>query len=224
MSDLARLILLQDVLTLALVAHACWALRLVFGKALISRWIVLAPVATLLWGALWSYVPALGAMRLAPPPLGQAGVILIALIGLSALWLGPHVRHRTGQFDPTPLLGMAVWRMVFGMSVLAVGVAGGLPASFYWSVGLGDILVGLVGGALLLKRRPATPSQFRLWNLLGLADLSHVLVLGAITLIPFFTANAHVPFVNLLPLTGVPLLLSLHILALRYRPRRAAIV
>lgn len=224
MSDLTRLILLQDVLTVALVVHACWALRRAFGVGYLSQAIVAAPLIALAWGALWSYVPALSAMRLAPPPLGQAGVIMITLVGMTALWLSPHVQRRVGNFDPTPLLGMTVWRMVFGMSVLAVGVAGGLPPGFFWSVGLGDILVGLIGFGLMAQGASVTHRQFVFWNLIGLADLSHVLILGAVTLIPFFLATPDLPFVNLLPLAGVPLLLSLHILGLRYRRQRLDLV
>ena len=220
MGDLAHLILLQDVLTVVLVAHVCWVLRRAFGIGNLSQAIVAAPLIALAWGALWSYVPALSAMRLAPPPLGQAGVIVLTLVGMTILWLSPHVKKRVGNFDPSPLLGMAVWRMVFGMSVLAVGVAGGLPPSFFWSVGLGDIFVGLVGFGLMVRGAPVTHRQFVFWNLIGLVDLSHVLLLGAITLIPFFNANPELPFVNLLPLVGVPLLLSLHILGLRYPRHR----
>jgi hypothetical protein len=85
---------------------------------------------------------------------------------------------------------------------------------------LGDLTVGLIGCALLLRVQPVDRRAFAAWNLLGMADLSHVLILGAITLVPFFTANPDLPFVNLLPLTGMTLLLSLHILGLRYRRAR----
>lgn len=220
MTDLARLILLQDVLTVVMVGHVVWALRHVFGKPSVSLAILLMPLVLLAWGAAWSYVPTLSALRLAPPPLGQAGAILAALAALIAFWLGPHVQRRAACFADHPLLAMAVWRMVFGMSVLAVGVAGGLPATFFWSVGLGDLAVGLIGCALLLRGQPVDRRAFIVWNLLGLADLSHVLILGAITLGPFFAANPDLPFVNLLPMAGVPLLLSLHVLGLRYRRGR----
>jgi hypothetical protein len=218
-TDLARLILLQDLLTVVMVGHVCWTLRRVFGPGHVSAAILLIPLAALLWGALWSYVPALSAMRLAPPPLGQAGMILVLVAGLCAFWLVPHVRQRAIAFDHGALLGMAVWRAVFGMSILAVGAAGGLPPGFFWSVGLGDLAVGLLGCGLLLQGHPVNRRLFTAWNLIGLADLTHVLVLGTITLVPFFDANPHLPFVNLLPLTGVPLLISLHVLGLRYRRR-----
>jgi hypothetical protein len=216
MSDLDSLILLQDVLTVVLVAHVVWTLRNVFGRGNVSLAILSCPVVVLAWGAAWSYIPALSATRLAPPPFGQAGVILLSLMGLIGFWLSPHVRRRAARFADFPLLQMAVWRAVFGMSVLAVGVAGGLPPTFFWSVGLGDLAVGLIGCALLLRTQPVHPRAFLAWNLLGLADLCHVLLLGAVTLVPFFVANPALPFVNLLPLVGVPLLFSLHILGLRY--------
>jgi hypothetical protein len=102
---------------------------------------------------------------------------------------------------------------------LSASAAGSRPI-FFWSVGLGDLIVGLFGTALLLRPEPVSRRLFVLWNLLGIADLAHVLVLGALTLVPFFTANPDLPFVNLLPLAGVPLLFSLHILGL-HRPRDA---
>lgn len=214
MTNLTFLIGLQDILTVLMVLHVCWALRQSFGPAATSRVILLMPLLALSWGAVWSYVPALSATRLAPPPLGQAGVILAALGVLTVFWLSPHVRVRTIEAKYTPLLGMAIWRAIFGMSVLALGAGGGLPPSFFWSVGLGDLAVGLFGCALLLKGKPVSRKLFVIWNLLGLADLSHVLILGALTLVPFFIANPQLPFVNLLPLAGVPLLLSLHVLGL----------
>lgn len=223
MSDLSRLILLQDVLTVVMVAHVVRALRQAFGRSSVSPAILLLPVVALAWGAAWSYVPALAATRLTPPPLGQAGVILVALAGLVAFWIGPHVRRRADCLSAAPLLQMAVWRAVFGMSVLAVGVAGGLPSTFFWSVGLGDLAVGLIGCALLLREPRLNDRGFMVWNLIGIADLCHVLVLGAITLVPFFLANPELPFVNLLPLAGVPLLFSLHVLGLRYRRDRIAL-
>jgi hypothetical protein len=220
MSDLSRLILLQDVLTVLMVGHVVWALRQIFGGPSVSPTILFVPGLVLAWGAAWCFVPALAATRLAPPPLGQAGVMLLTLAALIAFWLSPHVRRRAEDFADAPLLAMAVWRIVFGMSVLAVGVAGGLPAAFFWSVGLGDMAVGLIGGVLLLRGQPVDRRAFMVWNLLGLADLSHVLILGAITLVPFFVANPDLPFVNLLPMAGVPLLFSLHVLGLRYRRGR----
>ncbi|MGB0497914.1 MAG: hypothetical protein ACPGID_06205 [Rubricella sp.] len=224
MSDLERLILLQDILTGVLVAHVVWALRCVFGGPNVSLAILSCPVVVLAWGAGWSYIPALSATRLAPPPLGQSGVILFSLVGLIGFWLSPHVRRRAARFADVPLLQMAVWRAVFGMSVLAVGVAGGLPPAFFWSVGLGDLAVGLIGCALLLGEQPVNARAFLAWNLLGLADLCHVLVLGAVKLVPFFVANPELPFVNLLPLVGVPLLFSLHILSLGYPRNRIGIL
>ena len=219
MTGLEFLIALQDVLTVLMVGHVCWALRRVFGVGTTPLPILLMPLFALVWGAVWAYVPVLSAMRLAPPPLGQAGVILAAVVVLSLYWLTPFVGRRAVSRDLDPLLGMAVWRAIFGLSILAVGMGGGLPPGFYWSVGLGDLMVGLFGIALILRQEPVSRRLFVIWNLLGLADLCHVLILGAVTLVPFFTAHPDAPFVNLLPLAGVPILLSLHVLGLRLSGR-----
>lgn len=219
MTDLTLLIALQDVLTIMLVAHVILALHRTFALSSPSPALFLLPLLALIWGAAWSYIPTLNAMRLAPPPLGQAGVILASLVMLSTAWLSPLTSRQKSGFFSLPLLQMTVWRGIFGMSVLAVGDAGGLPPNFFWSVGLGDLAVGLFGCALLLLRKPGN-ALFILWNIVGVIDLTHVLILGALTLVPFFVANPQLPFVNLLPLTGVPLLLSLHVLGLRYALRK----
>ncbi|MCU4652653.1 hypothetical protein N8I71_07410 [Roseibacterium sp. SDUM158016] len=91
MNDLARLILLQDVLTVLMAGHILWVLRRAFGRSSVSPVILLLPVCVLAWGAAWSYVPALSATRLTPLPLGQAGVMLLALAGLTAFWLSPQL-------------------------------------------------------------------------------------------------------------------------------------
>jgi len=215
MTELALVILLQDVLIVMLVAHVCLVLRQPsqpIAKAPAVSWL---PIVALIWGALWSYVPVMQNMRLSPPPLGQAAAILASVVVLCGFWLGPTVRTLHPDTDYRPLLGLAVWRLVFGMSILAVGVGGGLPSSFYWSVGLGDLAVGLFGAALILRTTGVSRRLFLIWNVVGMIDLIHVLVLGAITLIPFFAAKPDLPLTNLLPLTGVPLLLSLHFLGLR---------
>lgn len=215
MSELSFLIVLQDVLTLLLVAHVCFVLRLPVNPIAKAQVAIVLPILALIWGALWSNVPALQNARLTPPPLGQAAVILASLVLLSVFWLGTANRPLRPDRDYRLLLGMAVWRMVFGMSVLAAGVGGGLPPSFYWSVGLGDLAVGMFGAALLLRTARVSRRLFVTWNVVGMVDLTHVLVLGAITLTPFFVAKPDLPLPNLLPLTGVPLLLSLHFLGLR---------
>ena len=215
MTEIALLILLQDVLVLMLVVHVCLVLRAGRDRIVRSSAAIGLPIAALIWGALWSYVPVLQDTRLSPPPSGQAGAILLSLVVLSSFWLGPVVRFPQPDKDYRPLLGMAIWRLVFGMSILAVGVGGGLPPSFYWSVGLGDLAVGLFGAVLILRTTPVSRRAFHIWNLVGMVDLAHVLVLGAFILTPYFSANPDLPLTNLLPLTGVPLLFSLHILGLR---------
>jgi len=215
MTELSLVILLQDVLILLLVTHVCWVLRQRSSPIAKAPSAIVLPILALIWGSLWSYVPVMQDMRLSPPPLGQAGAILLSLVVLSGFWLGPVAKTLQPDKDYRLLLGLAVWRLVFGMSILAVGVGGGLPPSFYWSVGLGDLSVGLFGTALVLRTTAVSRRAFQIWNLVGMVDLAHVLVLGAFILTPYFSANPDLPLTNLLPLTGVPLLLSLHVLGLR---------
>jgi hypothetical protein len=179
-----------------------------------APWLALPLVLALAWGALWSFVPALAAQRLQPPPTGQAGAILALLTALIGLLLIPAVRRffRTARLDF--ILLIAPWRMVYGSLLLAIGLHGGLPEAFFWSVAIGDIAVGLWACGILLARREVSTTHLVAWNLLGALDLAHALLLGALHLRDFFLANPTVPALNLLPLAGVPVFLALHLLTL----------
>ncbi|MCJ8336417.1 MAG: hypothetical protein MJH10_19645 [Epibacterium sp.] len=214
--EIAAMVVVQDVLIVIMAVHILSLLRKSFGFTKMHYPFYLVPIIGLAWGAVWSYAPFLVAQRLQPPPFGQAGAILLLVLASSAFWLSPYTKRKAAQFDAAPLVWLCFWRCVFGMSVLGLGIAGGLPPEFYWSVAIGDMLVGLIGLAILTQNGQPSRRTVATWNVLGLLDLSHVLVLGAITLRPFFGMNPEVPFVNLLPMTGVPLLLSLHVLGLRY--------
>ena len=100
---------------------------------------------------------------------------------------------------------------MFGAGLLMIGLAGGLPPGFYWSAGLGDIVVGVVSTGLLAKGSDVTDRQFIAWNILGLADLLHVISLAAIYVAPFFIANPALPPLNLVPLIIVPTFIALHV-------------
>jgi hypothetical protein len=102
-----------------------------------------------------------------------------------------------------------------------IGLAGGLPPGFYWSAGLGDILVGVLSTGLLAKGRDVTDRQFIAWNIFGLADLMHVISLAGIYVAPFFIANPALPPLNLVPLIIVPAFIALHVGALAHAIRTA---
>ncbi|MGL5363157.1 MAG: hypothetical protein ACRDBH_09765 [Bosea sp. (in: a-proteobacteria)] len=174
----------------------------------------LALVLVLVWAGLWSWVPALVALRLQPPPLGQAGVILSVLLGFLALMFLPQARAFFRNADLNWLVTMGSWRPVYGGVLLAIGLLGGLPSAFFWSAAIGDILVGLWAIWIMARKLKVSQREVVAWNIFGLADLAHVLVLGAINLRPFYLANPDVSPLNLLPMAGVPVFLALHIMTL----------
>ncbi len=98
--------------------------------------------------------------------------------------------------------------------LLILGILGGLPPAFYWSAAAGDIFVGLWALMIVLRKLHVTRRELIAWNLIGMADLAHVLPLGALNLGAFYAANSAVQPLNLLPLVGVPVFLALQAMSL----------
>jgi hypothetical protein len=171
-------------------------------------------VVSALWGAAWIWSPSLAAFRLAPPPGGQVLAIAGVLAGWLSLLLLPGVRAYFRSADLTKLVALSPWRIVYGFALLTLGRYGGIPAAFYISAGIGDILVGLWGVSILARRPTVSTREVTAWNIAGIVDFTHVLVLGAINLRPFYLANPDVPPLNMLPLVGVPIFFAMHILTL----------
>jgi hypothetical protein len=163
------------------------------------------------WAAAWSWLPVLAALRFLPAPAGQAGAIIGLLIALNLLRFIPSVRAMFQSIDIRRLIDMGVWRVIYGAALLGLGLLGGLPAEFFWSAAFGDIAVGLWAVSMMYRRPEISTREVMAWNTLGLLDLVHVLVLGAVYLRGFYLSNPDVAPLNLLPLVGVPLLLVLHI-------------
>jgi hypothetical protein len=180
------------------------------------------------WGAAWTWVPTMAALRLLPPPAGQAAAILGTVAGLCLLLLTAPVRQFFRSARLLPLVALGPWRIVYGLALLSIGALGGLPAAFFWSAAFGDIAVGLWSLLILSRRQAVTEREILAWNLVGLVDLMHVLVLGAANLRGFYLADLVVSPLNLLPMVGVPVFIALHVLTLwgfwarRGMPRPAA--
>jgi hypothetical protein len=171
-------------------------------------------VLALSWGLLWTLNPTLSAMRLLPPPFGQAGGILGLVVGLTSLLFLPAVRAYFKTADIMTLATVGPWRALYGFILLVIGLMGGLPAAFFWSAAAGDIIAGLWALSLIPRRDSVTQKELLAWNILGLLDLLHVLAVGAINLRPFYLASPEIPGLNLLPLVGVPVFIALHAMTL----------
>jgi hypothetical protein len=195
-----------------------WARRDGIGRFGLGVPVVLAA----LWGAAWVWFPPLATLRLAPPPGGQVLAIFGVLMGWVGLLLLPNVRTYFRTADAAKFVALGPWRIVYGASLLALGSVGGIPAAFYISAGIGDILVGLWSLSILSRRSAVSTREVSAWNIAGVMDFAHVLMLGAINLRPFYLANPEVPPLNMLPLVGVPMFFAMHILALWGLTRRSA--
>jgi hypothetical protein len=194
-----------DVLMMATLGAVFLAVRRATGSLPLAA--ALTGIA-LSWGAAWSFIPALSALRLVPPPGGQGLAIALLTLVLSLIAVTSRaMRHA----DLMPLVGIAYWRIVYGVVLLLSGGAGQLPEAFFWSAAVGDILAGLFGMAIVGGHLPATRTSLLTWNIFGLADLLHVLALGVTTLRPFYLAHPDVLPLNMLPLAGVPVLIALHV-------------
>jgi hypothetical protein len=154
-----------------------------------------------------------------PPwlPIAFAGT-LIAL--LAATRIPPAARTLAA---PGTLGGLHLPHTfrVAGVAFLITMALGHLPALFALPAGLGDIATGIA--APFVARNLARGEGYRgaVWfNALGIADLVVALTLGGltsfqlITVTPSAQAIAELPLA-LIPTAAVPLLLTLHITALR---------
>jgi hypothetical protein len=213
-NTLPMLVLASDLLMLVTMASVWMALRRAGASGGISLLLAAILAVVLLWGGTWAFVPALASLRTLPAPRGQAGAILTVVVAFTALLALPPVRHffRTGRMEWLVTLG--AWRVVYGATLLMMGLLGGLPSAFFWSAAFGDIAVGIWAFAIMARRLDVRPAEITAWNAVGLADLTHVLVLGALNMGPFYTANPGVQPLNLLPLAGVPVFLAIHVMTL----------
>lgn len=171
-------------------------------------------IAALAWGALWVWFPPLASIRFAAPPGNQILAILGVILTFIAFRFTPAVQAYWQTAKLEKLVWNGPWRAVYGLALLVIGLAGGLPHEFFWSAAIGDIIVGLWSITILARGASVRRGEILSWNILGALDLLHVLVLGAIFLRPFYLANPEIPFVNLLPLAGVPVLLAVHMMTL----------
>jgi hypothetical protein len=223
MLTLKTIVILTDVLMPITVLSIWWTLRRARQGGPSAVLIALTLSTALAWGAAWVWHPTLAASRFLPAPAGQAGAIIGLIIALNLLRLAPGVRAMFRLIDVHRLVDLGVWRVIYGAALLALGLLGGLPPAFFWSAALGDIMVGLWAISIVLRRSDVSKREVAAWNIIGLLDLLHVLVLGALNLGAFYLSSPAIPPLNLLPLVGVPLLLTLHIMTLigMYQLRKA---
>ena len=109
---------------------------------------------------------------------------------------------------------------IAGIALLLMMALGHLPALFAVPAGLGDIATGLAAPFVAARLARGTGRRAAWWlNWFGLGDLVMALTLGALTAYQVVITHptggliSELPLV-LIPTTGVPLLLTLHITSL----------
>ncbi len=205
-------VLVAAINSLVLVFAAVVGLTLTRSSAKGRAGPVIAIAGATLIGLANGYLPALAALRdqmAIAQPLMVAGMT----IGLLAVALSAGGRAVLRTAALRPLIALHSWRVVFGLLLLATGLAGGLPPAFFWSVAIGDIMVGL-WAISIWRRRSTGIAELQLWSALGLIDLLHVLPRAAITLPVFYAAQPELFRPILLPLLGVPILIALQVVLL----------
>ena len=161
-----------------------------------------------------------------------AGAVLVSLVAMSRT---PAVTRALASPDASSRI---VWPHAFrvaGASFLMLMALGHLSALFALPAGLGDIAIGIEAPFVARRLARGTGHRGAIWfTVLGIVDLVIALILGGLT--GFNIIHASPPMdalpvlpIVLIPTAGVPLLLTLHIVALRRlvtmsRPRQQAAV
>lgn len=158
-----------------------------------------------------------------PIPLGAAALLPLILYGLLYTFR-PGFRHFVLSANPRLLTLAQTWR-VGGLLFVLLYTKGFLPASFALPAGWGDFAIGITAPLVAFTLVPAT-NRSRLalivWHILGFADLVMAVSLGVLSsagplgiLAGETTTQLMGQFpLSLIPTFFVPLLATLHLIAL----------
>jgi hypothetical protein len=163
-------------------------------------------------------------------PALPLAIFLPVIIGAPMLLLSKRVGQVLDAMPASWLVALQLYR-VFGSWALAAGLGGALPGVFGVPAGIGDTLTGLLAAPAAIAVATGTAQGRRAaiaWNILGLADFTVAITLGAITSPgPFQLIFPDVPSIGagaypgvLTPAFVVPSSILLHALSLRQLRRR----
>jgi len=163
-------------------------------------------------------------------PALPLAIFLPVIIGAPLLLLSKRVGQVLDAMPASWLVALQLYR-IFGSWALAAGLRGALPGVFGLPAGIGDTLTGLfaVPAAIAVATGTAQGRRAAIaWNILGLADFTVAITLGAITSPgPFQLIVPDVPSIGagaypgvLTPAFVVPSSILLHALSLRQLRRR----
>ncbi len=184
-------------------------------SALLIAWFLVA-AATSIAGF---YRPSSG------PPTIQYGLLTPIVVGVLAFLTWPLLRRIVASVPSTWLVGVQFYRLL-GMIFVILYAGRHLPGIFALPAGLGDSLVGILAPlvAVSFARSPeGSARRVRLWNLLGIADLTIAVTLGFLTspsplqMFAFDRPSGLIAMfpLSLIPVFAVPLSILLHFASLQ---------
>lgn len=146
------------------------------------------------------------------------GLLVVLLLGTRHQEVQKAMRHP--RFPVW--LAVAQSTRLAGLAFLLETWAGNLSPIWGWPAGVGDLIVGVSGIALLLKGGNIQKGLFW-WNVFGLLDIAVAFVIGFTSARGLFQLLHTAPSVDpltvlplaLIPAVGVPIMVTMHIMALR---------
>jgi len=174
------------------------------------------------WLAVTLIAGAAGAFSAEGPPaaLGTA-IVVPPLIVAGLLAWSPWFQAWARSLDLRLLVNLQMWR-IGGFAILAAWGVGALPGTFALPAGYGDVLVAVTAPMVAWYiGRSSSRSVFLAWSALGMADLVLAVTLGLLHTPEFgplagsvtTAAMGELPL-SFIPSFGVPLMFSVHLLAL----------
>jgi hypothetical protein len=156
-------------------------------------------------------------LRIAPALL-PATIVTLTVLSTLTVVLRRDLRQRADAATLGDWFGLHVLRIYFGFVILAGAALGLLPWAFALAAGLGDLATGFAGAALRASAWRGARHSAVAWTftLIGMADLLNAGRMGAAVVVPWLLERQLPGILLLLPLFGVPLLLSTHVLTIRH--------
>lgn len=174
------------------------------------------------WFAVTQVAGAAGAFSSDGPPLAMAAAVTVPplVVGGLLAW-SPWFQAWARSLDLRLLVNLQMWRIA-GFAILAAWGVGALPGAFALPAGYGDVLVAVAAPAVAWYiGRGNSRSVFLTWSALGIADLVLAVTLGLLHTPEFgplagslTTAPMGELPLSFIPSFGVPLMFSVHLIAL----------
>lgn len=171
-------------------------------------------VLLVLWFCLALIVGISGRFREVSAPVVAATIWISTAVALFACWKFTAIRSWVAIVDLRWLIALHLFRFV-GFYFLFLYQRGQLPEGFAVPGGVGDILVALIAGMLLVLSPARRPREIvLLWNVFGLIDIIFVVFSALRFGLRDWQSMAplrELPL-NLLPTFLVPLIIVSHVL------------